>query len=133
MFLVHRVVHKVVHKVVLVAAVLVAQTTAHKQEHKQEHKAEHAILGLDQVAQLLLIETLMVPLLAMLVTVHAVRLVLVVHLVDVRLVRVVEPYLQFRELTDRLFMSEDLQGQTTEPIAHSLEPGQFPTQAELIP
>ena len=46
---------------------------------------------------------------------------------------VVEPYLQFRELTDRMFMLEALQVRTTESIAHSLEPGQFPTQAELIP
>ena len=51
----------------------------------------------------------------------------------VRAVQDVEPYLQSRELTDRMFMLEALQVRTTESIAHSLEPGQFLTRAELIP
>ena len=74
----------------------------------------------------------------MLLTGDVVHLVLVVHLELVgplELVRValvaLEPNLLILDLTDRLFMSEDLQGQTTEPIAHSLECGQLLTRVEL--
>ena len=60
--------------------------------------------------------------------------VLLVHALDVRLahvaVRLVEPYLQFRDPTDRLFMLEALQVQITECIKTSLECGQLQTQVE---
>ena len=47
------------------------------------------------------------------------------------LVMLLELNLLILDLTDRLFMSEALQGQTTEPIAHSLECGQLQTRVEL--
>jgi hypothetical protein len=68
--------------------VLVAQITVRNTVHKQVHKAELVTRGLGQVAQLRLTETLMALLLAMLVTVRAVHLVDVVHLVDAQVVRV---------------------------------------------